>query len=92
MLEVQDVSVVGDRGGLALKDVSLEVRAGEIVAVAGVAERSEPAEAAVPASATWSGAVRVRGHDLRPGDRGPAIAAGVAYVPEDRLGRVWRPA
>jgi general nucleoside transport system ATP-binding protein len=88
MLEVQDVRVVGDRGGLALKGVSLEVRAGEIVAVAGVAGNGqrELAEAVAGIRDLESGAVRVAGHDLRSGDPRSAIAAGVAYVPEDRLG------
>ena len=37
VLELEDVWAVGDRGGDAVRGVTLDVRAGEIVAVAGVA-------------------------------------------------------
>jgi simple sugar transport system ATP-binding protein len=88
VLAVEHVRVIGDRGGLALKDVSLEVRAGEIVAVAGVAGNGqrELAEAVAGIRDLESGVVRVAGSALHAGDPRSAIAAGVAYVPEDRLG------
>jgi ABC-type uncharacterized transport system ATPase subunit len=87
-LVVDGISVAGDRGGLAVDDVSLEVRAGEIVGVAGVAGNGqrELAEAVYGMRALESGSVRVEGRQLRPGDPRQAIAAGVAHVPEDRLG------
>jgi len=88
VLEIDGVNVVGDRGGLALKDVSLEVRAGEIVGIAGVAGNGqrELAETVSGIRAVETGAVRVAGRKLRSGDPRTAIAAGVAHVPEDRLG------
>ena len=88
ILEAEHVSVIGDRGELAVKDVSLEIRAGEIVAVAGVAGNGqrELAEAVAGVRDLETGVVRVDGRDLRPGDPRAAIGAGVAYVPEDRLG------
>jgi simple sugar transport system ATP-binding protein len=87
-LELEHVRVAGDRGGLALKDVSLRVRAGEIVAVAGVAGNGqrELAEAVAGIRDLESGVVRVGGSALRAGDPRAAITAGLAYVPEDRLG------
>lgn len=87
-LEVEHLSVTGDRGGLALRDVSIQVRAGEIVAVAGVAGNGqrELAEAIAGIRDLESGVVRIAGSALHPGDPRTAIAAGVAYVPEDRLG------
>ena len=88
ILELETVSAVGDRGGLAVKDVSLYVRAGEIVGVAGVAGNGqrELAEAAYGIRDLESGEVRVAGKVLHAGDPRAAIKAGVANVPEDRLG------
>ena len=88
VLEVEGVWAEGDRGAPAVKSVSLTVRAGEIVAVAGVAGNGqrELAETIAGMRPATSGAVRVRGRRLPGGDPRRAIAAGVAYVPEDRLG------
>jgi len=88
VLAVEDLWVEGDRGGPALKGVSLRVRAGEIVAVAGVAGNGqrELAEAVYGIRSPLRGVVRVEGRALRGGDAREAISAGVAHVPEDRLG------
>lgn len=88
VLEVEDLTVEGDRGGAALKGVSLAVGAGEILGVAGVAGNGqrELAEALYGMRDVIAGGVRVDGRTLRPGDPRNAIAAGVAHVPEDRLG------
>jgi general nucleoside transport system ATP-binding protein len=88
VLGLEDVWAEGDRGGAAVKGVSLAVRAGEIVAVAGVAGNGqrELAETIAGIRPPTKGAVRVTGKTPRPGDPRAAIAAGVAYVPEDRLG------
>jgi simple sugar transport system ATP-binding protein len=86
-LELEELWVEGDRGGPALKGVSLAVRAGEIVGVAGVAGNGqrELAEAVTGMRAASRGRVRVGGTLLRSGDPRAAIAAGIAHVPEDRL-------
>jgi simple sugar transport system ATP-binding protein len=88
VLELDGVSALGDRGDAAVRHVSLVVRAGEIVAVAGVAGNGqrELAETIAGIRAPTEGSVRVAGRKLRPGDPRAAIHAGVAYVPEDRLG------
>jgi simple sugar transport system ATP-binding protein len=72
----------------AVKDVSLRVRRGEIVAVAGVAGNGqrELAETIVGMRPATKGTVEIKGRRVRSGDPRSAIAAGVAYVPEDRLG------
>jgi simple sugar transport system ATP-binding protein len=72
----------------ALRDVSLTVCAGEIVGVAGVAGNGqrELAETIVGMRPATAGKVRVGGRGVRNGDPRAAIGAGVAYVPEDRLG------
>ena len=87
-LEVQGLSVRGDRGEAAVRDASFAVREGEILGVAGVAGNGqrELAEAITGMRSTIGGAVRVLGRPLRLGDPRAAIHAGVAHVPEDRLG------
>jgi simple sugar transport system ATP-binding protein len=87
-LAVDDLSVAADRGGLAVRGVSLAICAGEIVGLAGVAGNGqrELAEAVSGMRAATSGSIRVGGRELRAGDPRAAIAAGVAHVPEDRLG------
>jgi simple sugar transport system ATP-binding protein len=88
VVALEDVSVAGDRGGLAVRGVSLEIRAGEIVGVAGVAGNGqrELAEAVYGIRELETGAVRVDDKVLHAGDPRVAIAAGIAHVPEDRLG------
>src|SRR5205809_5096598 len=73
----------GDRGTPALNDVSFSLRAGEIVAVAGVAGNGqrELAETIAGMRPATSGTVRVASPALRGGDPREAIAAGIAYVP-----------
>jgi general nucleoside transport system ATP-binding protein len=88
VLELAQVWADGDRGGAALKGASLVVRAGEIVAVAGVAGNGqrELAEVVAGMRPATEGTIRIGGKSVRGGDPRAAIAAGVAYVPEDRLG------
>jgi ABC-type uncharacterized transport system ATPase subunit len=88
VLSAQGLRAPGDRGGEALKDVTLTVRAGEILAVAGVAGNGqrELAEAIAGMRSPTAGTVSVNGKPLRRGDPRDAISAGIAYVPEDRLG------
>ncbi|TDQ00594.1 sugar ABC transporter ATP-binding protein [Labedaea rhizosphaerae] len=67
-------------------DVSFEVCAGEIVALAGLvgAGRSEVARAIFGIDRPDAGRVFVRGLPLRPGSPTAAMAAGIGFVPEDR--------
>jgi rhamnose transport system ATP-binding protein len=67
-------------------DVSFEVRAGEIVALAGLvgAGRSEVARAIFGIDRTDAGHVEVSGRRLPPGRPLAAMHAGIAFVPEDR--------
>jgi ABC-type uncharacterized transport system ATPase subunit len=88
LLELDDVWADGDRGAAAVRGVTLNARAGEVVAVAGVAGNGqrELAETIAGIRAPTKGRVLIDSLELRPGDPRAAIAAGVAYVPEDRLG------
>src|SRR3954469_19273187 len=87
VLVVEGLSAAGDRGAEALSDVSLTVRAGEILAIAGVAGNGqrELAETITGMRPPTGGSVSVEGRRLRGGDARSAIRSGVAHVPEDRL-------
>ena len=67
-------------------DVSFEVRAGEIVGLAGLvgAGRSEIARAVFGIDAYAAGTVRMNGAAVPPRRPGAAIRAGMAFIPEDR--------
>ena len=93
LLQLEGVRADGDLGLEALHDVSLEVAAGEILGIAGVAGngQSELAEVVGGLRPYTSGAVRVAGVTLRSGDPRAAIRGGVAFVPEDRMGRGLAP-
>jgi ABC-type uncharacterized transport system ATPase subunit len=88
VLEAHDLWAVGDRGEEAVKGVSFVVRAGEILAVAGVAGNGqrELAETITGMRPALRGGLRLDGEELRGGDPRRAIRAGIAHVPEDRLG------
>jgi general nucleoside transport system ATP-binding protein len=88
VLEVERLSAEGERGTPALQDVSLTVRGGEILGIAGVAGNGqrELAETIVGIRPATDGRVRVLGRALRNGEPRSAISRGVAYIPEDRLG------
>ncbi len=71
-----------------VKGLSFELRAGEILGFAGLigAGRTELAEAIMGLRRPSGGRISVRGRQLRPGNPGDAIAAGIAYLSEDRQG------
>ncbi|MFJ4190508.1 sugar ABC transporter ATP-binding protein [Kitasatospora sp. NPDC089509] len=70
-------------------DVSFEVRAGEVVGLAGLvgAGRTEVVRAVFGADPYDRGTVRVSGAPLRRHDIGAAMTAGIGLVPEDRKGQ-----
>jgi simple sugar transport system ATP-binding protein len=71
-----------------LKDVTLQVCAGEILGIAGVAGNGqrELAEVITGLRATTEGRISIGGTRLPVGDPRAAIDLGIAYVPEDRMG------
>jgi rhamnose transport system ATP-binding protein len=81
VLEVRDLSSTG-----VFHDVSFDVRAGEIVGLAGLvgAGRSEIARAVFGVDRYDSGSVTLAGRPVPPHRPRAAIRAGMAFVPEDR--------
>ena len=69
-----------------LNDISLDVRAGEIVGVSGLAGagRTELAETLFGLRRLDSGTVLLRGRPVHIGNPAQAACLGIAYVPEDR--------
>jgi len=89
LLSVENLVVKGDLGVTRVKGVSFEVRAGEIVGIAGVAGngQTELLESVSGMRDQSSGTVRLKGTPLSlEGDDGAhrARKAGLAHVPEDR--------
>jgi simple sugar transport system ATP-binding protein len=88
VLQLDGLRADGDRGAAAVRGVSLALRAGEVVAVAGVAGNGqrELAETISGLRPATGGSITVAGRRLKGGDPLEAIRAGIAHVPEDRLG------
>jgi simple sugar transport system ATP-binding protein len=85
VLDVQDLNVHGERGEHSVRDVSFEVRAGEILGVAGVQGngQTELCEALIGLRPS-TGSVRLDGADLSHASTRDRLRAGIGYVPEDR--------
>ncbi|MEM8916306.1 MAG: sugar ABC transporter ATP-binding protein [Pseudomonadota bacterium] len=82
VLEVDGLTHHGE-----FEDVSLTIRQGEIVGITGLigAGRTELAHALIGMTKPDSGSVKLNGQVIRPKTIREAIAAGIAYVSEDRL-------
>jgi ribose transport system ATP-binding protein len=70
----------------APKGVSIDVRRGEVVGLAGLlgSGRTETAKAIFGAQPLDSGTVEIDGKDVNPDSPGEAIKSGLAFLPEDR--------
>ncbi len=89
VLSVKDVCCVNNRGLPALKDLSFDVRRGEILAIAGVDGngQSELIEVLTGLRAVESGSVTMLGSDITGFAPGARIEMGLAAIPEDRQKR-----
>ncbi len=94
VLTVDGVTVMGDRGLPAVTDVSFTVRTGEIIGIAGVSGNGqrELADAIAGLRMADSGTVTVDDTDVTALPPKKRFGAGLAYVPEDRLGVGLAPA
>jgi simple sugar transport system ATP-binding protein len=86
MLRVADLTVRGDDGRTWVDRLSFDVRAGEILGIAGVQGngQTELCEALMGLRPAAAGAVTLDGHDLTRATPHARLRAGIAYVPEDR--------
>ena len=86
VLTVENLNVVDDRGLEAVRDVSFDVRAGEILGIAGVQGNGQTqlAEALTGLRPTKGGHVTLAGKDVTGKTPRPIIETGLAHIPEDR--------
>jgi ABC-type uncharacterized transport system ATPase subunit len=89
ILTVHDLHVVDDRGIEKVRGVSFEVRAGEIVGLAGVDGngQSELVEALSGLRRATSGSASVGGHDVIGTGVKEILDFGLGHIPEDRQRR-----
>ncbi len=86
VLSVRDLHVLDDRLQMAVNGVSFEVRAGEILGIAGVQGngQTELVEALTGLRPPVAGHVIILGEEMTYASPRAIIEKGVAYVPEDR--------
>jgi simple sugar transport system ATP-binding protein len=86
LLRVQDLSVRDDRGLEAVRGVTFDVRAGEIVGIAGVDGngQSELIDALTGLRHVADGSIVVGKEDLTRASARDALDAGIGHIPEDR--------
>ena len=87
ILDIKDLSVKNDKGLLAVKKVNLELYAGEIFGIAGVAGngQKELSEVLAGLREIESGAVLLKDEDVSRMPPKLRIKKGFAFIPEDRL-------
>ena len=86
VLEVRDLVVVDDRQQKVIDRISLDVRAGEVLCLAGVEGNGQTAfaETLLGLRHSTSGTITLGGEDITDSSVREVLEAGVGYIPEDR--------
>ena len=86
VLDVQNLVVKENRGVEAVKDLSLQVRAGEVLGIAGIDGngQSELLQALTGLRKVESGTITINGDDITNRTPRKITESGVGHVPEDR--------
>lgn len=89
VLQIKEVTAVGNKGVKLLDGIDLEVRAGEIVGIAGVDGngQSELIEAITGLLKIKSGKILLNNQSIENKSPRSIIEAGVSHIPEDRIKR-----
>ncbi len=87
-LVLENVSVMGDKGVLALRGLSLTVHKGEILGIAGVAGNGqrELCEVIAGLRKPCEGSIALNGRDITGISPRKAVKNGIGFIPEDRMG------
>jgi len=87
VLDIADLAVMGDRGDLAVSGLELDVRAGEILGIAGVSGNGqrELAQAIAGLREVVGGSIRINGTETTNLLPAQMRAHGLAYIPEERM-------
>ena len=83
------LTVAGLSSDAGVKNVSFQVRAGEIVAMAGLvgSGRTEVARMLFGIDKATTGTITLDGREIAPSSSAAAMAQGIAYISEDRRGQ-----
>ncbi|MDN5745593.1 MAG: ABC transporter ATP-binding protein [Nocardioidaceae bacterium] len=86
VLDVEDLTVIDGRGVQVVKDVSLQVAAGEIVGIAGVQGngQTELIKSLLGLMRPAAGNIRLGGKDIDKHGPRQSLRDGIGYIPEDR--------
>lgn len=86
VLSLENLTVSGEQHQVAVKDVSFDVRAGEILGIAGVQGngQTELVEAVTGLRPALLGKIQLKGQDITHDTPRPITELGSAHVPEDR--------
>jgi simple sugar transport system ATP-binding protein len=86
VLEISDLQVLDDRNQPLVDDLSLEVRAGEVLGIAGVQGngQTELVEAVTGLTEVFAGKITLMGNDITHARPRKITEMGTAHIPEDR--------
>ncbi|MGI8612677.1 MAG: ABC transporter ATP-binding protein [Nocardioidaceae bacterium] len=86
VLEVKHLTVIDARGATVVKDVSFDVRAGEILAIAGVQGngQTELIKSLLGLMKPAAGQIHLEGRNISRHGTRQSLEDGIGYIPEDR--------
>jgi len=86
VIEINNLNIFNDAGRKVINNLSLNIRAGEIVAIAGVQGngQSELARALLNLEKHSSGSIKLDGQEIQGFTVRDSLRAGIAYIPESR--------
>ncbi len=86
VLDIKNLTVTDDRHVASVRNLSLQVRRGEVVGLAGVDGNGqrELAEAVCGLRLPQSGSIHINGHETTRFSAGDLLRFNMAYIPEDR--------
>lgn len=86
VFEIDNLTVLDDRGIKKVNNLSLKIRSGEIFGIAGVDDNGqrELVEAITSLKKVSSGTIKIKGQEIQNTTPQNVIASGIATIPEDR--------